>query len=323
MSWKLISCKYVFRYDDAEETELNLYKEAMTDRICEIEDLHELFTPFTGEERTFLNTDIGTDELRIRYWIWVYEGISYDILDINSFPGDNECGIVAMKTGNEEYKIICHNGDCDLTPVENDVCPNMDAFLEFGDLRQLRNPNKIDQNQYLETTVAWWASSARKEARQIQKTAWKLYRDKYDAVQAEHNALRDKYLNEFKLIDHDSNIDLDFLDKLGYLKLRRTSYDNRYRPRIAYQKYLWNAEHEIIYINDWDDYMSSHTYLIVNGKLVEVFHDWYLSEKNIKQRIPLILKLHERVYSLEYLCTIQYRELLKNKPINVKRAIQG
>ena len=93
------SIKYVFRFEDINLEEAELWKKHMVDEVgAQIDDYRELFEPFEGERNTFLNEDVGTDELRISRYTWTDPKTSkiYKLLDMNSWPGDNECGFIAF-----------------------------------------------------------------------------------------------------------------------------------------------------------------------------------------------------------------------------------
>lgn len=103
--FKLTSSKRVFRFEDLTDEEVRLYIDN-ADYFDNLTDDREIFLPFRGEERTYLNEDIGVDELRVYRWTW----LGHELIDINAWPGDNESGVVDI-----DGQAFLSNSDADFT----------------------------------------------------------------------------------------------------------------------------------------------------------------------------------------------------------------
>jgi len=322
--FKLVSCKYIFRRDDATDEELIPYKLFLERDGATINNLCELFTPFIGEEKTYLNEDIGTDELRIIKWLWTTNEKEYELLDINAWLDDIESGIICIKDNTTgEFHPLCDNNDNDLSLNYNTLYDEIFRVrLEFfGYIRESLSFNEDDVYSDMEGI---------EESISIQHDAWKVYKESYDSIIEEHERLKDLYLQEFKVTRRVQVCSDELLAEIGYtIKPNKLSPGGSlpYSNAIAYLGWTFddttnkvatkslpsrvslvyldwtfdNITHKLLYVNDQNWYQNKIYMLNNNGKIgTKVFTNFYLS-KDRGNRTPLILALHKRVYSIHEL----------------------
>jgi hypothetical protein len=165
----------------------------------EIEDPREIFTPLPGESASFINTDVGTDELRVRVWIWTdSNGIDHRLIDINAWPGDNESGLITI-----DGIAMIENGDQDLEWIDESD-PEFDTYLcVFEKIRITLFEDPIyvfdDRDHYRDIFDSFFASDAGKEAIQIEDRAHKEFQQVMKDIDDEHHRLKDLYASEFRI----------------------------------------------------------------------------------------------------------------------------
>lgn len=275
--FELISSKRVFRFEDLTEEEIRLYIDN-TKYFYNLKDDREIFIPFRGEEKTYLNEDIGVDELRVYRWLWC----DHELIDINTWPGDNESGVVAIN-----HIAFLLNSDTDFTfcidtPYNKKFEKRLDIFQK---LRYLDDDTDDDDfNMFMKNEKG-------QKYKKIEDDSHKIYINKYKQITDNHLLLCNSYYNEFAKI---SNPQYNFIDVNSDLFKNKTikSYNVKY--------FIWNYEntdHIIIHFNDKNKYKNS-TYLCDNNyKIIQkIYSDHYLS-KNKGNRTLLILELHKRIYS--------------------------
>lgn len=320
--FSLISCKIIFRIDDATAEELEIYHKHPD--FKHIENCQDLFLPFEGEERSFYDPNFGTQKLRIRYWIWQYGDIDYELVDINSW-WPQETGVIGIKTKKDKnFTLLAINDDSWINLIIDHVFESrVDFFSSIRFLCELDDCCSYDDEIINAEVEKFIQSDAGQKASSIELEAQTLYQNKYNIILTERIRLKNLYLSEFKIVETRVNPDSDFLNAIGYLQLWESKPSNQARvqlwdenlgnPHVSYLSLEWNYDnntYKLIYINDLDD-NDRNLYLIINGSLIEVFHDWFLSEKNRESRTPLIYELHHRIHSIKYLC-LNYNPLMSN-----------
>lgn len=132
--FSLVSSKWIFRLEDMEPAEQQLWIDHLDRDGFTIEDPHEIFTPFMGEQAPHLNEDIGTQELRVRVWNWTdINNVQHKLVDINAWPGDNESGVIAI-----DGQAVINNSDQSLSwrPDTKDVFAFDDRMEFFYEIRK-------------------------------------------------------------------------------------------------------------------------------------------------------------------------------------------
>ena len=189
--FKLISCKWCFRIDQITDEEAKIWMDHLLQDGFNLDDSREIFTPFNGEESTFLNEDIGTDELRIRKWKW----LDHELIDINAWPGDNESGVITI-----DGVPFLNNSDQNLGFIANDKTFDFSQRLEFFEAIRSLAPDDIDrydESDNFKDIEEFYENSNGKEAVEMSQNGWDSYREQYDSITKEHAKLCDKYMHEF------------------------------------------------------------------------------------------------------------------------------
>lgn len=157
----LISCKIVSSVSDATREEITYYKKFISNYWdIPIADFSDCML-FDVD-----NEEFATDELRVRRWDWN----GHEILDINSWPGDNETGVVV-----QNGRVIATNSDQFLTQVSNsDIDLNF-----FSDLRIILIADEKDiKSRTLDhsaESIDWRLSKNGKISHKIEEAAQELY----------------------------------------------------------------------------------------------------------------------------------------------------
>lgn len=211
--FELVSSKTIFRVADMTEVEQDLWIEHLDDQGFRIDDSREIFEPFEGEsthyvnedgeDACFLNEDIGTQELRIRYWKWTdLNGIPHELIDMNAWPGDNESGLITFD-GTVMLKNDDQNLDWSNQMPDRDKEPNVD-FEPRLDFFAIIRCNLIEEyecwKEELEPEVdAFFKSAAGQAAIQIESVANDKYSTAIDAIRVHRRQLMEQHQPEFKL----------------------------------------------------------------------------------------------------------------------------
>ena len=249
--------------------------------------------PFYGEEKTYLNEDIGVNELRVYRWLW----LEHELIDVNRWPGYNEFGIITI-----DGIPFLHNSDtnftfCNETPYNNDFKKRFDIFRN---LRYLEDDTEDDDfNEFM-------ASEKGMKFKKIEDNACNLYNKKRREIIKEHENLCNLYYNEFFKIE---------FPKYDFISINSKSGENTfsYDSRLMY--FSWNyinsesgykeckeckecKEYILVRYYDRNQY-ENNTYLCDEKyKIIQkVFNNEYLAEDN-GNRTSLILQLHKRIHSL-------------------------
>lgn len=113
--FKFVSCKWISRVEDLlfDEEELWFYH---------IRNHLEYEVTSSTEFFDGSNEDFSTDELRIMRWTWN----GHQLLDMNSYPGDNECGTVAF-----DGQPTLYNSDGDLVFIKDSNVFGFEDRLDF------------------------------------------------------------------------------------------------------------------------------------------------------------------------------------------------
>jgi hypothetical protein len=282
--FRLLTTKVIFRFDEADIADLEIYCQSFDDTY--IDDIREIFLPFDGEDGTYFNPDFGVDELRIRKWRWTYDKGTFELLDINSWPGDNEHGIIAIKIVNT-WIPIASNSDRNLDYI-NRSYPDFLSRLEFFSLiRQIENIYPPDDKKLEALLNTYLDSEVGKQAVIMEDMAHNMYREAYDAVVTAHNRLAEQYQHEFTTFKTET--DLDYLESIGY------EWD---KPTVKYFKIQWHFEGSTYPLIRIDERYTEYIYLIHNGliKIMEDFHRVVTQTTD-----PLLVALNARSCTLNKL----------------------
>lgn len=217
--FKLLSCKYILRCEDADNEELICYKEHLEREGFIVNNLSELFIPLRGEEKRYFNEDIATSELRIRGWSWTVSGKTYILLDVNSWPGDNENGVISIKDqSTNTFEVLCSNNDANLSLNEHSTYNEFfEERLEF--FRHLRESLSVEENMIdfdIEGIEEFRDSVNGKESIYIENVAWNRFHEYNDCINKEHDRLRNLYVSEFKITNRVLRCTPELLDEIGY-----------------------------------------------------------------------------------------------------------
>jgi hypothetical protein len=286
LEFTLQSAKYLFRFEDATPDELQVWS-----LLHKVDDPHEFFLPFIGESSLYLNDEVGTQELRVRYWTWTHDGTVDNILDMNYWPGDNEHGIITIKN-NMTWEILTGN-DNSMLDTEHEAFKLRLPFFEA-----MRNTQKVsdveDDHALKDDLILYLNSEAGKQARIIQKTAWNKYCDAMDAITNEHHRLSTCYRDEFELCDKKYHPSKKFLESIGFIEiLKNKPWVSTNNLEVLYQAYIW-YDHGVIIIHIQDDLIE---YVFIKGGPL-LFENWYVINEyhDLKERIHSLQQLTSEVH---------------------------
>jgi hypothetical protein len=273
----------------------------------EIDNPREIFEPFNGESCSFLNEDVGTQELRIRVWNWIdSKNQSFELIDINAWPGDNESGIISI-----DGIPVISNGDQDLSWISK----HNHEFQQMLDLfREIRiNCHEDDRDTEDPECEAFFTSDAGQQAIKLEKTARDKYLNEINDIRTQHTTLRDKYLPEFSLIDslpingngiYRRSLDeediieeiIEIADEIGY-QLKK-NYWNTYDSGTKFTFIQWKRDSgdlKLVTINEnhrWNTFL-----LGANGKLHrQIYKQNYLCD-DYDLNDPILCELAPRIHS--------------------------
>ena len=258
--------------------------------LHEVDDPREFFLPFTGDPITHLNEEVGTQELRVRYWTWTHDGIVDTILDMNDWPGDNEHGIIGIKTGTT-WEVLSDN-DNSMLATDHEAFKFRLPFFEA--MRNLRKASEVDNDhECKDALIAYLNSETGKQARILQKTAWDQYCDAIDAINNEHDRLSTYYRNEFELCDKKYHPSKDFLEAIGFMEILKVKpWAFTEKPKVLYQEYIW-YDQIISYIRH-----NLTEYVFIKGGPL-LFENWYLVNdlnEGINDRVHTLKQLTSEVH---------------------------
>lgn len=334
--FRLISSRYLMSIDDITPEEIQLWMEHIKNEGYKVDDPREFFDPAIGDELTFVNEEVNTDELRVRHWLWTCrkgknEGETHELIDINSWPGDNECGIIAI-----DGVTVINNGNCHLQFKENSSNSLYSDFeLRLPFFQELRtNLDEEDEDEgeendsVLMSIKEFRESEYGKQAIEIEKAGSQLYSERLNTITTENNRLKALYVSEFSFMytKFDGSYWTDaYVDKpsvhmvspenvaeqIGYqfviYPFDRFDFNNTYPDTnpIFYKFVKWTPgggegrEGSKSYILvDIRDRYESRTYLLNEAGKIEcqVFDKAYLAKDDGK-RTELVLMLHSRIHS--------------------------
>jgi hypothetical protein len=282
--FELISTKWLFRFDEADVEDLQIYRQSFDDDY--IDNIQEVFLPFPGEDGTYFNPDFGVDELRIRKWRWIYEKGTFEILDVNAWPGDNEHGMIAIKLENK-WVPMASNSDCDIEYIPRSYRDFASRLPFFALIRQIEDMCPPDDSKLEATLNTYLNSEQGQRAIIIEDVAHTLYRTSYDAVYAEHKRLAEQYQNEFTTFETEN--DLEYLESIGYVPEK---------DDVTYFKIEWSFEGRDYSLVRIAEKYTTYIYLIHNG-LIKIMEDQYRVQTQPVD--PLLIELNKRSFTLNTL----------------------
>lgn len=244
--FKLLSCKDIYRIGDMLDDEIKWWKfhlETIHDGLfAPINNPKEFFTPFDGESCKYLHQDIGTDQLRIRRWQWIdSNNKKHILLDMNSWPGDNESGLVILDNIH-----ILNNGDQWLTEVIDlsDFKSRLDFFTKLRSDIEFEDDNAEDENT-TKNMELFVESDNGKKSIIIQKEAEEKYLSDIKNIYDEQKRLKELYTHEFSLIKSfsDDEIIIDIENQLDY------SFDDP--EKLIFVKWSHNQNTYILIISKY------------------------------------------------------------------------
>jgi len=238
----LLSCKDIYRIDNMLVDEIKWWKfhlETIHDGLfASINNPKEFFTPFDGESCKYLNQDIGTDQLRIRRWQWIDSlNKKHIILDMNSWPGDNESGLVILDNIH-----ILDNNDQHLTKV-TDLSDFKDRLNFFTKLRSDIEFEDDNANKNTTENMELFVESDNgKKSIIIQKESEEKYQSAIKNIYNKQKILKELYIKEFSLITEfsDDEIIIDIENQLDY------SFDDP--EKLTFIKWSYNQNTYILII---------------------------------------------------------------------------
>ena len=188
--FRLTSVKYMFRVEDITPEEAKLWMYHLADEGFKINEPHEIFIDFLKDY------DNRTDELRVRYWTWKCggdQGKEYKLVDMNSWPGDNESGIISI-----DGIPLIGNGDAQLNIRDDGICPEFQDRLQFFEtLRISLGENVPEDRLNIPGIKVFRESELGQQAMRLNDMAWEKYRNEKIVVEEEQKRLQGLYLHEF------------------------------------------------------------------------------------------------------------------------------
>lgn len=321
--FRLVSSKYVFRLDEITPEEIKLWSDHLVRDGFNVNDPREIFEPFCDEEYEFQNTDIATQELRVRRWMWRKGGKvggekegeggkvggereEHELIDINAWPGDNESGVITIDG------VPCiENGDSDLEFIDDYDNPGFELRLPFFKaLRTSIYPEEDNINFDIPGLEAFRNSEHGHQAIKIDAKARALYTSRIEAIKKEHKRLRDLYLPEFMFMY--SQFDGTYYNSVTrsvMISAMNVAERIGYRPRmdcwgnlpdvIRYKFFRWTYQGKYYTLVSVD---GNNEYLLNDqGKI-----DYHVFERSrlVKgtkeidgKRTDIILALHSRIHA--------------------------
>lgn len=197
--FKLISCKWIFRYEDLEGDEEKYWVKHLNDKGFIVETGAAIFKPFDGEERPYNNEDYATDELKIRRWNWM----GYELVDISA--PDNSAkvvdGVSGIITINGEIFLINTNNNLHFVDDDDENYGFEDRLQYFIKLRIVLLDEDMIDPDYVDIELneeELKASEFGREATKIESEALERYGRSFQSIMNEHLRLKELYLSEFK-----------------------------------------------------------------------------------------------------------------------------
>lgn len=285
MDFRLLSARTMFRMELKPE-ELDLYRTMFN----KVHDPREFFLPLPGEEGTFLNTEIGTNELHLRKWAWKPRIQVYELLELFAImPTDNsEKGIIGLRHQNS-YLPLALNDNGTLTSLTDTVPDFTEAISFFEAIRSDLPLEGLDEDDDIFADVETYVESDRYlNAVAIDNGSNALYRLETDLLYAEHQRLAELYQSEFTINSFEK--DRSYLESIGYSK----------SPSI-YQRITWTYNgvvYQLVYIFETEEIFLIHNGLIpiIVNKYSVHSDDELISE--LSQRSFTLLLLTETAFTL-------------------------
>lgn len=302
---ELVECKFVFRRDQATDEELQPYVDYIKVENPQAT-LDNIFETFPGELISY-NEDYSTDRLRIRHWKWVLNDVTYDLLDVNAWPGDNESGTISVRSSHQEPYVtiginsdrwIISEGSHQLTPY----------FEHFGDIRTLDSeafPEGPDPDSPCEMrAVAFYQRESGKISLQLEDQAWETYKQKLNPIYKQFDEMKRKYVSEFEVDSKHDRCDEEVLKDAGYLD--KCISDPFYREgdvkglNIELIHFTWSfssSKFKLLYVNL--DSSKREVYLVKDTGLILLFDDWFSVSDTLV--FPEYFELRKRVFTMKYI----------------------
>lgn len=316
--FRLTSSKCLIRFEDASSEETALWIDHLAKEGFILHDPREIFEPFWGEERTYLNEDVGTNELRVRRWKWICggnnkneeENEAYELVDMNAWPGDNESGVITL-----DSKLLLENSDTNLQFREN--CDHADFALRLPFFSALRTSLHQGEN-YIDFNVvgirAFRESKHGKEAMEIERQSCRLSNARREVITNEHEQLKNLHQHEFTFlyakfdgtqkkmrggwgggitrITSTENV----AAQIGYIP--KVGFEGKMADHIDYRFFKWIYQEKVYILVTVNDHYHVETYLLNDtGKIESLVFDSNYLAKDDGKRTDLILALHPRVHA--------------------------
>lgn len=163
--FRLLSSKFAIRLEDLTPQEIGYYK------ICVAKDYDMPEDEIKDEMLFDTDEEIGTEELRVRYWDWA----GHEIIDINTWPGDNESGVIIL-----DGVIIAVNGDQDLELLENvenefEKYINLFEAIRILTIYSVEELNKLNNSNFTPEAMSWACGGAGRAAYKIEIAAQEAF----------------------------------------------------------------------------------------------------------------------------------------------------